>query len=49
MTRIESDVVEVAKKAENVFNYLSNFTNFKTLMPHQVTEWKLQKMSALLI
>ncbi|MBK9478654.1 MAG: hypothetical protein IPN99_07415 [Bacteroidetes bacterium] len=40
MTRIESDVVEVAKKAENVFNYLSNFTNFKTLMPHQVTEWE---------
>ena len=40
MTRIESDIVEVNKTPEGVFTYLSNFNNFKSLMPHQVTEWE---------
>ncbi len=40
MTRIESDTVEVNKTAVGIFTYLSNFNNFKSLMPHQVTEWE---------
>jgi hypothetical protein len=40
MTRIESDKVEINNSAVAVFNYLSNFNNFKTMMPHQVTEWE---------
>jgi carbon monoxide dehydrogenase subunit G len=40
MTRIESDTVEVNNTAAGVFNYLSNFNNFKALMPHQVTDWE---------
>ncbi len=40
MTRIESDLVEVNNSASGIFNYLSNFNNFKSLMPHQVTEWE---------
>lgn len=39
MTRIESDVVSIAKSNEEVFNFLSNFNNIKTLMPEQVTDW----------
>ena len=39
MTRIESDKVEVAKSAEEVFNFLSDFNNFSKLMPEQVTDW----------
>jgi hypothetical protein len=40
MTRIESERVELKNSAEKVFTYLSNFNNFKALMPHQVTEWE---------
>ncbi len=40
MTRIESDIVEVNNTAAGLFAYLSNFNNFKSLMPHQVTEWE---------
>lgn len=40
VTRIESDKVLIENSAANVFNYLSNFNNFKQLMPEQVTEWK---------
>ena len=40
MTKIESENVEINHSAEKLFNYLSNFNNFKALMPHQVTEWE---------
>ncbi len=39
LTKIESDIVEIENSAENVFNYLSDFKNFETLMPPQVTNW----------
>lgn len=40
MTKIESDKVEINNSPTTVFNYLSNFNNFKAMMPHQVTEWE---------
>jgi carbon monoxide dehydrogenase subunit G len=40
MTRIESDKTSVDKTPEEVFNFLSNFNNFKKLMPEQVTNWE---------
>jgi hypothetical protein len=39
-TIIESEIVEINNSAENVFNYLSDFNNFGTLMPQQVTNWQ---------
>ncbi len=39
MTRIESDQVEMAVSAARVYKYLSNFNNFKDLMPEQVINW----------
>jgi len=39
MTRIESEKQEIANSAEKLFTYLSNFNNFKSLMPPQVTNW----------
>ncbi len=40
MTRIESDVTNVDKSSEEIFNFLSNFNNFEKLMPEQVTNWQ---------
>ena len=40
MTRLESHTVEIAHSANKVFAFLSNFNNFQTLMPEQVTNWK---------
>ncbi len=40
MTRIESDVTNVSKSPEEIFNFLSNFNNFQKLMPDQVTNWE---------
>jgi carbon monoxide dehydrogenase subunit G len=42
-TIIESDKVDVAKSAEQVFNFLSDFNNFEKLMPSQVTNWQSTK------
>ncbi len=39
ITKIESEKVEVNNSSENIFNYLSDFNNFKQLMPPQVTNW----------
>jgi hypothetical protein len=39
MTIIESNKVEIKNSIEHVFNYLSNFNNFKHLMPPQVSNW----------
>jgi carbon monoxide dehydrogenase subunit G len=36
MTRIESDVVTLAKPAKEVFEFLCDFKNIGTLMPEQV-------------
>jgi len=39
LTKIESEIVEINNSSEKIFNYLSDFRNFETLMPHQVTNW----------
>lgn len=39
MTRIESDKSVINKPQSEVFSFLSNFNNFKQLMPEQVIDW----------
>jgi len=39
MTRIESEKVLISKPQSEVFSFLSNFNNFKQLMPEQVVDW----------
>ena len=39
MTKIESDKVEIQKSAKEVYDFLSDFNNFKKLMPEQVVNW----------
>ena len=39
VTKIESEKVEIPNSAEKIFTYLSDFNNFKALMPSQVTNW----------
>ncbi len=39
MTRIESNKEQIENSAENVFAFLGDFNNFKSLMPPQVTNW----------
>jgi carbon monoxide dehydrogenase subunit G len=45
MTRIESDTRIINKKQEQIFNFLSDFNNFETLMPDKVVDWKSDKES----
>ncbi len=40
MTTIESSVADINRPAETIYNFLSDFNNFKSLMPPQVTNWK---------
>lgn len=40
MTRIESEIREVAKPASEVYSFLSDFRNFSNIMPEQVTDWQ---------
>ena len=40
MMKIDSDIVEIENSAANVFNYLCDFNNFKSMMPPQVSDWK---------
>lgn len=40
MTRIESDQVTIHKTAKEVFDFMSDFNNFKQLMPEQVVNWQ---------
>jgi carbon monoxide dehydrogenase subunit G len=40
MTRLQSDKVVVNKTAKEVFEFLSDFNNYKRLMPDQVTDWE---------
>jgi len=39
MTRIESDKVTIDRPQKELFEFLSDFNNFKLLMPEQVTDW----------
>lgn len=40
MTRIESEVRQVARPASEVYSFLSDFRNFSNIMPEQVTDWQ---------
>ena len=40
MTKIESNPVEIQTSAKHIFAYLSDFNNFGTLMPPQITNWQ---------
>ncbi|TND09972.1 MAG: hypothetical protein FD123_654 [Bacteroidetes bacterium] len=40
MAKIESDIVETGKPAEKMHGFLSNFNNFESLMPEQITNWQ---------
>ena len=40
MTKINSNPVEIQTSAKNVLDLLSNFDNFSTLLPPQVTNWQ---------
>jgi hypothetical protein len=40
MTRIEGEKVLIKKSQVEIFAFLSNFNNFKVLMPEQVTNWE---------
>lgn len=40
MSHIETEVVSCQQSAEKIFNFLSDFNNFKALMPPQVTNWQ---------
>jgi hypothetical protein len=40
MSKIESEIVPIAKSQEHIYNFLSDFNNFEKLMPPQVTEWE---------
>jgi len=39
MTSFESATVAIPNSAEKIFTFLSNFNNFGTLMPEQVSNW----------
>lgn len=40
MAKIESEIVETGKPAPKLFEFLSNFNNFQSLMPEQITNWQ---------
>ena len=40
MTKIESNIAEIANSQENVFKFLADFNNFGKMMPPQVAEWR---------
>jgi carbon monoxide dehydrogenase subunit G len=40
MTRIESEKKTLAKPASGIYSYLSDFRNFSSIMPEQVTDWQ---------
>jgi hypothetical protein len=40
MTKIETPVCKVERSKESLYSFLSDFNNFKSLMPEQVTNWE---------
>ena len=45
MTKISTDIVDIPKSQETIFNFLSDFNNYEKLMPSQVSDWKSTKDS----
>jgi hypothetical protein len=39
MSEIKSEVTEISKSAEHIYNFLADFNNFEKLMPEQVKNW----------
>lgn len=40
MSKLESDKVTLNKSAKEVYEFLSDFNNFRQLMPEQVVNWQ---------
>lgn len=40
MTKIESEEAVINKPVADIYNFLSDFNNFKNIMPEQVVDWK---------
>ena len=40
MSKLESDKVTLNKSAKEVYDFLSDFNNFRQLMPEQVVNWQ---------
>lgn len=40
MTKIESEEAVINRPASEIYNFLSDFNNFKSIMPEQVVDWK---------
>ena len=47
MSLIESQAVTINKSDEEIFKFISDFTNFATLMPSQVQDVKISHNEAL--
>lgn len=43
MTTFESEQVTIARDSNLIFEFLSDFNNFESFMPPQVTDWKSDK------
>jgi len=43
MSDIKSQTVEINKSEEEIFNFISDFTNFSTLFPPQVKDLKITR------
>ena len=43
MSEIKSQTVEINKSEEEIFNFISDFTNFSTLFPPQVKDLKITR------
>ncbi|HNQ13251.1 MAG TPA: SRPBCC family protein [Bacteroidia bacterium] len=43
MTRIESDTHSIQQSAESIYSFLSDFNNFKDIMPEQVVDFSSDK------
>ncbi|MEI6123756.1 MAG: SRPBCC family protein [Bacteroidota bacterium] len=45
MSQIKSDKTQINKPVDKIYDFLSDFNNFKNLMPEQVSNWQSTKDS----
>ena len=45
MTEFKSEQISIQRKDSDIFNFLSDFSNFEKLMPEQVINWQSTKES----
>lgn len=43
MSEIKSQIVKITESDENIYHFISDFTNFEQLMPPQVQDLKISK------